>query len=504
MKTALMLLVCSLLATGSSTLLGGPNVSDDSFVLLPVKNDPTISFRIVFLAGSQYDPAGKEGLAAVTASMLTDAATQRNSYEQILDKLYPLAASYSAATTTDMSVVYGRTHKDNLKEYYPLLMDAVLRPAFKQEDLDRIKSQLLNYLENTLRYASDEELGKAVLYTKLFAGTGYGHITPGLAESVRSITLYDVQDFYKKFYTTGNIMVGVGGGYDQTLIDDLKRDLGGLPSRGPRVNVPKPKAVSLDGFDVTMVEKDAPATAISMGFPIDVLRGTRDWYALAIANSWLGEHRNSSSHLYQVIREERGLNYGDYSYIEYYPGGGGFTVPPQNVARRQQIFEIWIRPVPNETRHFALRAALREFQELVNNGLTENEFQLTRGFLSKYVLHYAPTTMERLGYALDDKFYGIKGSHLETFREMMKTLTREEVNAAIKKHLQYGKMAMAIVTKDAKTFKDALANDAPSPITYKTPKPESVLNEDKEISVFPVKVKPENVKIVPVEEMFLK
>ena len=165
MRTTLMMIVFSLLATGSSILLGGPTVSDDSVVLLPVKNDPTISFRLVFLAGSQNDPAGKEGLAAVTASMLTDAATQRNSYEQILDKLYPLAASYSANTTAEMTVIYGRTHKDNLKDYYPLLMDAVLRPAFKQEDLDRIKSQTLNYLENTLRYASDEELGKAVLYT---------------------------------------------------------------------------------------------------------------------------------------------------------------------------------------------------------------------------------------------------------------------------------------------------------------------------------------------------
>jgi zinc protease len=525
MKTASLLIFCSLLALASSTLLGGPTVSDDSFVLLPVTNDPTISFRILFLAGSQNDPAGKEGLAAITASMLTDAATQRNSYEEILDKLYPLAASYSASTTAEMTVIYGRTHKDNLKDYYPLLMDAILRPAFKQEDLDRIKSQTLNYLENTLRYASDEELGKAVLYTKLFAGTGYGHIPAGLAQSVRSITLSDVQDFYKKFYTTGALLVGVGGGYDQALIDDLKRDLGALPG-APKVKVfkyndlspsgietpnaarqsdtPIPKAIPLNGFDVTMVEKDAPATAISMGFPIDVLRGTKDWYALAIANSWLGEHRNSSSHLYQVIREERGLNYGDYSYIEYYPGGGGFTVPPQNVARRQQVFEIWIRPVPNETRHFALRAALREFQKLVTNGLTEDEFRLTSEFLSKYVLHYAPTTMQRLGYALDDRFYGIKGSHLEMFREMMKSLTLEDVNAAMKKHWQYGKMAIAVVTKDANAFKDALVSDAPSPITYKTAKPESVLNEDKEISAFPVKIKPEDVKIVKVEELFEK
>ncbi len=49
------------------------------------------------------------------------------------------------------------------------------------------------------------------------------------------------------------------------------------------------------------------------------MRGDEDFYPLAVANSWLGEHRNSSSHLYQVIREERGLNYGDYSYIEYFP-----------------------------------------------------------------------------------------------------------------------------------------------------------------------------------------
>ncbi len=46
-------------------------------------------------------------------------------------------------------------------------------------------------------------------------------------------------------------------------------------------------------------------------------------------------------------------------------------VPPQNVARRRQLLEIWIRPVPNETGQFALRAALREFQKFVDNGMTQ-------------------------------------------------------------------------------------------------------------------------------------
>jgi zinc protease len=198
------------------------------------------------------------------------------------------------------------------------------------------------------------------------------------------------------------------------------------------------------------------------------------------------------------------LNYGDYSYIEHYPNGGRLQLPPQNACRRQQIFEIWIRPVPNEARHFALRAALREFKHLAEKGMSKGDFELTRSFLKKYVLHYAPTTMERLGYALDDRFYGIRGSHLKTFRKMMSTLTLANVNSAIKRHWRYGNLQVAIITKDAKALKEALVNDTPSPITYSTPKPESVLAEDKEISAFPVKVKEENIRIVPVAELFLK
>lgn len=483
------------------TTIGEASVKTDNSVLVPVRNDPTVCFRIWFKVGSQNDPSGKEGLAAITAAMLTDASTLKNSYEQILDRLYPLAASYDATVSAEMTVLYGRVHKDNLAEYYPLFLDAVTAPAFSQQDLDRVKSQTLNYLENTLRYSSDEELGKAVLYDEIFAGTPYGHITAGLVSSVKTIALDDVRTFYRAHYTRDNLVIGLGGGYDPLLLARLKADLAKLPAGIPRpVRPPSPSPVR--GVRATIVEKDAPATAISMGIPIDVLRGTKDWYALAIANSWLGEHRSSSSHLYQVIREERGLNYGDYSYIENFPEGGRRSVPPQNVCRRKQIFEIWIRPVPPDAGHFALRAALREYRHLVEKGLTKDQFTLTRNFLRNYILNYAPTTMARLGYAIDDKFYGLPSSHLAKFRAMMKSLTLADVNRAIKKHLHYGDMMIAVVTKDAKGMRDALVDDSPSPISYRTTKPESVVAEDKEIATFPVKLSPEAATVVPVTEIF--
>lgn len=503
MKTLSLALLCFLLIALPYTMVGEETVTTNKPVLLPVKNDPTISFRLWFKVGSQNDPAGKEGLASVTAAMLSDASTEKNTYSEILEKLYPLATSYNASASTEMTVFHGRTHKDNVRQFYSLFMDALLMPAFKQGDLDRIKSQLLNYIENTLRYSSDEELGKAVLYNELFRETPYGHLISGTSEAVKSITLDDVRSFYKRYYTRDNLVIGLGGGYTPELLATLKKDLAKLPAGAPKP-VPVAKAQKLDGLDFTIVEKDAASTAISMGFPIKPLRGTKDWYALAIANSWLGEHRNSSSHLYQVIREARGLNYGDYSYIENYPNGGQRQLPPQNVSRRQQIFEIWIRPVPNETRLFALRAALREFKNLAENGMTKNDFELTRNFLSKYVLHYAPTTMERLAYALDDRFYGLTSSHLDTYRKMMKSLTLADVNASIRKHWQYGAMGIAVVTKDANGFRDALLKNAPSPIKYSTPKPAAVLNEDKEIISFPIKVKEANIRIVPVGELFVK
>ena len=501
MNRLIMLILCACMITPVLTL--GDEKVPDNLILLPVKNDPTVSFRIWFKVGGQNDPVGKEGLANITASMLTDAATLKNGYEEILDKLFPLASNYDASTSTEMTVITGRTHKDNLKDFYPLFTDAILSPAFKQEDLDRIKSQVLNYLENQLRYASDEELGKAVLYNGIFAGTPYGHINAGLIESVKSITLDDVKNFYKTYFTKDNVAIGLGGGYDGALVDQLKKNMQSLPA-GKVKSAPKSVPKPMKGKKIVIVEKDAASTAISMGFPINITRGSKEWYALAIANSWLGQHRNSSSHLYQVIREERGLNYGDYSYIENFPNGGGRTVPPQNVSRRQQIFEVWIRPVPNETRHFALRAALRELKKLVDDGMSESDFKLTRAFLKNFVLHYAPTTMERLGYAIDDKFYALDGSHLERFRKMMSEVTRAEVNAAIKKNLQYDNMQIAIVTKDAQSLKDALVTDAPSPITYKTTKPQNILDEDKEIGIFPLGIKADDVMIVPVAELFLK
>jgi len=467
---------------------------------MPVPADPNVSMQVWIKAGSQDDPAGKEGLAQLTAAMLAEGGTEAMSYEKILEALYPMAASYSGNVDKEMTLFRGTVHKDNARAFARHFVDALTRPRFDEADFERLRDNAVSYLENVLRFSSDEELGKAALTAGVFAGTPYAHVEDGAVAALKALTLDDVKAFYRRHYTRDTIVLGVGGGYGDDLVARLVAGLGRLPA-GERVPAPEVAPAPLSGRAVTIVEKPGPSTAISFGAPIDVRRGSREFYALWVANSWLGEHRNSASHLFQVIREARGMNYGDYSYIEAFPDGGSRSMPPQGVGRRHQMFEVWIRPVPEEQAVFALRAALREVEGLIERGLTPEQFEETRSFLSKYVLHFAETTAERLGYAIDDRYYGID-DHLDTFRKVLSELTVDEVNAAIKKHLQTKDLVIALVTEHAQAMKDKLVSDAPTPMTYGAgiEKPPEILAEDALIAKHPLGIAADKVTITPVTE----
>jgi zinc protease len=284
----------------------------------------------------------------------------------------------------------------------------------------------------------------------------------------------------------------------------LQNALSRLPAGNPKsAALSAPVARKPKGIEVELVKKETRATAISFGFPIGVTRSHPDFAALNVARSWLGEHRSSMSHLYQRIREIRGMNYGDYAYIEAFPGGGGSFFPPSGVPRQAQIFEVWIRPVAPENAHFALRIALHELDALITNGLTQAQFEATRDYLMKNVYLMTARQQSQLGYALDERFYGL-GEYAATMREALGKLTLNDVNTAIRKHLSAKDVSVVMVVKDAEGLKKKLVTDALSPITYDATKPAELLEEDQKIGAAKLGIKAESVKITPVEEVFAK
>jgi len=76
-------------------------------------------------------------------------------------------------------VFTGRVHKDHLEAYYTLFKNAILSPAFKEEDFQRIKTRTMNYLRQARRFSNDEELSKELLFWSVYRGTPYQHPEEG-------------------------------------------------------------------------------------------------------------------------------------------------------------------------------------------------------------------------------------------------------------------------------------------------------------------------------------
>ena len=478
-------------------------------IVLREASSPFVAFNIWMKSGSAADPKGKEGLAALTGSLIAAGATGQDSYEAILEKQYPLAAGYSVTVDKEMTTITGRVHRDNLDAYYGLFKNSLLSPAFADADFTRVKAQRLNYLERARRYSRDEELSKQLLFWIAYEGSPYAHPEEGYVDSVRSITVDDVRGFYRAHFRRGNVTVAVGGGYPDGFPQTVRRDLDTLPEGAPpAVAVPESKRPA--GVKVLLVDKETDASAISFGFPIGLLRKDPDYVPLLVANSYLGEHRNAVGRMYQVIREARGMNYGNYSYIEAFPAGYATQQPRVNVARRSQLFEIWIRPVAltapgnlHDRTLFALRAARRELAMLSDQGMTPAAVAASKQFLRDYVGTWGDTLGRRLGYAVDDAFYGLPApGYLASLRDAIDRVTPEQVNAAVRRHLRSDGMYLVVVTADAERFKQKLVKGDASSITYATPPGSALVAEDKIIGAVPLGIREADVTILPIDRIF--
>src|SRR4029450_3408536 len=209
----------------------------------------------------------------------------------------------------------------------------------------------------------------------------------------------------------------------------------------------------------------------------------------------------SSGRLYQQLRDIRGIDYGGYAYIEAFPRGMFQFFPDPNVARSRQIFEVWIRPVVPVNSHMTLRIAVYELGKLIQNGLSRDDFDAARDYLMKNVYVMAARQDQQLGYALDSRWYGIR-EFTEYMRGALQTLTVDQVNSAIKRHLTAQNLSVVIITKDAAGLRQALVSDAFSPIRYDGEKPQALLDEDQVIGKFPLKIAAANIAITPIAEVF--
>ena len=493
--------------------------ADAATVLLPAASSPLITFRIQFRVGAIDEPAGFEGLNALTALSIAGGGTGELSYERILDRLDPMAAAIVAQPDREVTTFVGEVHRDHLEEFRRLLLGLVLRPRFDAADVARNRDLLLAALRTHLRSSDDEALGKEVLNAMVHEGHPYGRPIAGSARGLTRAGVEEVRAFYERNYTLGRVTLALAGGYPETLpaalLDELRAlPAGSLPGHGPGDAAPRaqgpsnappralPAPAPVQGLRIRIAQKPTPTTALSIGHPLPLTRADPDYYALLVANSYLGEHRTMNGRLMNALRVARGLNYGDYSYIERFDQDGGSTFPLPNTPQRQAMFSVWVRPVARVNAPFALRAVVRELARLVDAGLTPEEFEATRRYLLNYSRLWTQSLSRRLGYLLDSRFYGMP-PFVDRIQEALPGLTVAAVNAAVRRHIHPADLAVAMVTDDAAGLKRILASGEPTPIVYQTPTTDpALLAGDAAIESFPLPIAADRIEIVDAAGLF--
>jgi zinc protease len=476
--------------------------STTKFSVLDKTNDsPLIDVNFLFYTGAAADPAGKKGVAALTARILSQGGSETRTYKEIQEGLYPLAGQFSSQLDKEMMSFTGRVHKDNADQWYQLISDQLLNPGWREDDFKRLKKELIDGIESGLKSSNDEELGKEVLYSKLYQGHSYQHFNSGDLSDLAAITIEDLKAFYSAQLTQAKLHLGITGAMPSNLKTQLITDLASLPV-GDEKRLIIDKAPVLKGHHATIVEKSAQSTAVSFGFPIDTIRNDKDWAALWLVRSYFGEHRSSNSYLFKQIRQARGMNYGDYSYIEYFPRGMFKTKPDANLGRSSQIFQVWLRPLrSNNDAHFATRAAVYELDKLIADGMSEKNFQATRNYLTNYAPQLVASQDQQLGYALDSEFYQTD-EFVKYVRKQFAQLSLADVNRVIKENLQTDDIQYVFISADGEDMKKRLLSEQLSPLTYNSEKPAELLATDKIIESYKLTLAVKNIELIAVDSVF--
>jgi zinc protease len=302
-----------------------------------------------------------------------------------------------------------------------------------------------------------------------------------------------VKTQWQRVFSQDRAVLGLAGAVDEKLSARVLALLQKLPAKGaaPVVIPPSP------GFrgKTAILQRDTLSTGGSFGYTWALRRDDPDYYPVAFGMSYLGEHRQFHGRLFNELREKRGLNYGTYAYAEHHRQEGWGSIPAVNVGRAAQDVTLWLRPVEPKNAVFATRGVLYLIGEVTGLPIPEDRFETARGFLIGYTRTWEQTDQRRLGWAIDDLFYGTPG-FLEGYRKALAAMTPTQMQEALKRHLDPTRLNYVYVTKDAADLRAKLVSKVPSPIEYASPKPEDVLALDKTIATFPLPMHPLLIEVI--------
>jgi zinc protease len=313
-------------------------------LLLLEKHDlPMISIEVGLRSGSVTDPAGKEGIASLSASLLRKGTSTRNS-EQVSADLDFIGMQYNTQVDQDATHVSADFLKKDVDAALALLADVLLHPSFPEAEVKKHIAQR----QDAIRASKDEPRQVIQLYFMKFLYGDHPYARPpeGDESSLATIRREDIAGFYRSHYTPGNTVVALAGDFDSDAMQaKIRQAFGGWTGPAPAA-APLAALKPVSGKRVLLVDKpDATQTYFMIG-NIGISNTNPDRGHIDVVNTLFGGRFTS---LFNTeLRIKSGYSYGASSFFEEMRAPGPFVMSTftKNATTEPAIdksFEVLLR-----------------------------------------------------------------------------------------------------------------------------------------------------------------
>jgi zinc protease len=408
---------------------------DNGIKLIGSKSDevPSITIQLFIEAGHRYEPIAKAGISQLLTSVMSESTTL-HSAEQITEKLDRLGSTISIFNTGQDIVVNVSSLTKNIDSTLAIAQEILFYPKFDNQEFERIKKQRLEAIANQATQATTIANN---VYAKLLYGNSHimGIPTLGTKDAVSAITLDDVKKYYKDYLSPAISSVVIVGDISQEQV--MPKLVFLKKWEGNKIIHPsEPALPAIDKTRLYFVNKEkAPQSEIRIGYMAQKYDALGEYYRSTIMNYDLGGAFNSRINM--NLREARGFTYGARSGFSGNQFVGPYTASAgvRANATDSSVIEF-----------------MKEIKNYSDKGITDAELLFTKNSIGQNEALKYETPMQKAGFIKRILDYNLDKTYTEKQNELLKVITKGEVDALAKKHLPYNNMVILVVGDKAKVY----------------------------------------------------
>ena len=404
-------------------------------VYVGAHEQPAVNVRLLVRAGASSDATALPGLAALAAGLL-DQGTERQSAQEIAQRIDNIGGALSVSAGADLAFVNLLVLKDSFDLSLDMLSDITRRPAYAEIEIQRQRQQLMSGMQ--VSYDDPSYVSGMVFGRLVYGFHPYGLPQIGTPASLQSITRSSLVDFHRVHYLPNNSILAVVGDVTSTeAFAGVERALGDW-SRGA---LPVPTAVDPPPPTRRLVVIDKPGavqTAVRVGH-LALPRAHPDYLALDVAIKILGGE--GGNRLGSVLRTQRSLTYSASADIAGRKFSGEFLA--ETDTRSDATAEV-------------LRLMVDEIARLRRERVSDGELRNAQAYLSGNFPLTIETPNAIAARVLEALLYGLDLDDIETYPERINAVTTDDIQRVAGAYLRPSNLSIVLVG-DASTFVDDLS-----------------------------------------------